>query len=271
MNSLSRVFAVVKAFIQEFSLITYFLGTIFFIGFSAFSTIVNPDKDAGNGQIFNSYLSFGAHEVIALMVAAAILATTVISLEFVSKELKTEDKGIRFLSLPVSQGERFGAILSIIWLVIPLAVIIPIFVLAATFSLLAPAGILLPDPVYLLPAISISWIAHIGLSLLWLAPAFGYAKRAWFIFMVVLFGIGSYVIYTRNNIQSHITFLHDFSLLQDTSVVGLSHLNVLTDQTPTKDVYFGIGDPFDTSPWTLILIAAFLLGAAYFALQHQKS
>lgn len=271
MNSLHRVFAIVKAFLQEFSLITYFLGPIFFIGFSAFTSIINQDQQNNRGKLFNEYLHFSAHEFIPLMVFGAVLALTIISLEFVSNELKTENRGIRLLSLPVSQGERFGAILTIVWLVVPLIVIIPIFVIASTLSLLAPTSLLLPDPLYLLPAIGISWLLHLGLSLLWLSPAFGYAKRAWIIFMVVLFGLGTYVIATRNNTKSSISFQHDLSILQDESVVGLSKLNVLTDQTPSNEIYYGITDPFDTAPWTIFLIAALLLGSAYFALYHQKS
>lgn len=271
MNSIHRIFAVVRAFVQEFSLITYFLGPIFFVGFSSFITIISQDQSNNDGQILSEYLHFGAHQFIPLMVVATVLAATIISLEFVSNELKTEQRGIRLLSLPVSQGERFGALLIIVWLVVPLIVIIPIFVLASMVVLLAPVGALLPDPSYLLSAIWIGWLAYIGLSLFWLTPALGFAKRAWIIFMIVLFGVGTYIAATRSNTEHSITFQHDLSALQDESVVGLSELSVLTDQTPRNELHYSIKDPFDLAPWSLIFIAALLLGSSFFALNHQKS
>jgi len=268
MNSLRRIFFTARALLAELSPVTYLIGPVFFLGLLSFRYFTLRDsKD--HGIISADYIFLDLAEINGLLIGAALLACTIIGIKFYTTELTEENRGSRLFSLPLSPAERFMTLLLVNWVIIPIIVLIPVMLIGQIICFLQPATLVLPAPSHLFSVMKYGAVAHILVSLLWLLPAISFPKRVWFIFIAIMIGLGSYLLFTREGVINSLDLTHELSVFNETNVVGLSNQRPLSFDAPPTEINYAIGDPVSLMSWLFTIVAVFFLAAAWVALTRK--
>ncbi len=272
MNSMKRIFTTTRAMVAELPLGHYLLSSIVMIILLIIHS--SETNTAGINQpgfiTRNSVIipQFGAYIFITI---SALLAATILGVDFVSREFKHENRASRLLSLPLSPGERAMTLGTMSWVVFPLLCTIPPFLILAFISLFGGTTIMTPQPQYFLLAIPLAWGAIILTSSLWLFPALAIPKRGAVAFIMILCMIGVYVALSREGISDTTFIDYTNSPFQETDVVGMQHQNVLSNaDIPTKYGY-QLPDRFGFSGMLGVLSVLTLYVAAVIALTRKTA
>lgn len=272
MNSLQRILLASRAAIREMAVWHYALSSGIVCVILFFVSIVNQDKDAAGGVLFNQYAILDANVLIGIIVFAGWLSATIICGSAFFKDFKEEDRGVRYFSLPVTNKERFASLLLVNWGFVSLISFGPPIIIAGCGWLLAPDYMLLPPPQYLLAAMLLGPLAHLLSSCYWMFSAIAYPKLG----AVFIFGfVGLLVLYllqTRGWYPEQIVIEHTTSAFNTMDVVGMMDYNFLREEaTPEIIKYNAL--PGWNRPALLLsgLCFAFMLASAAMALKRKTA
>lgn len=271
MNSLNRIYKTVRSFVAEFPVGHYLLGPIICLVFLLITIYANDSSDVNyDGNLGRDYFFVSLVGTMAMIITAGVIGSSILGIDWMSRQLKEENRGIRFLSLPLSQAERTAATLFMQWIFFPLITIIPAYLLVVVVYLFLGDIIHMPPPRYLLAAIPVGGVITALLSLMYLFPAIAIPRRAGVVVIGLFILFGVYMAYTRADDMGSIVLEHDAVAFLQQDVVGLSDLDPLLNREPATEFRFNVNAGFGYSGW-LGVIGGLLMLAAIIVGLHRKT
>lgn len=272
MNSLKRILAAVRAFIAELPTGHYLLGAIIAL---IFLFILNGnggiDSSDYDGRLGKGYLMISRPIFLVIVGAAGFIGSAILSIDWMSRELKEENRALRLLSLPLSRTERTVAVLFMNWVYLPAITILPAFFTAMLSFWLGGETTLSPDLIYLWDIIPITWFAVILLSAFWLFPAIALPKRVVIATVAIVILLTTYLTLTRGEPQGAVSLMHETASFNTTDVVGLSKYNVLTRAKTTTWFNFGTPNRLGITGLAAILSVMLLYASAIIGLNRKTA
>jgi len=201
----------------------------------------------------------------ALVTGIGWLSATIISGTIVNKHFKEENRAIRYLSLPLSNGERYATLLLINGIFVSIISFLPLVLVVILTYFLRPDSLLMPWPGY---------YAHMFLlgpttMAFWLFPTIAYANKAWYAIIGVMVAFGIYITNTRANYSDLIDLDYTPTAFEATDVVGLSKYQFLEKQV--TEVAFRVPDPESLQLVFAAIVATLMLFSAYLALTRKTA
>ncbi|MFK8164809.1 MAG: hypothetical protein AB8H12_20355 [Lewinella sp.] len=271
MNSFQRVLLASRAAIREMPAGHYLLSSgillvvLFFIGW------VNKDNDAASGVLYNQYIVLDANMLMGIIISSGWLAATIICGAAFFKDFKEEPRGVRYFSLPLTNGERFASLMLINWGFVSFISFVPPLFLSVLSVYIAPDFILFPAPQYLLPVLLIGPLVHIISSAYWMFSSIAYPKlSAGFIFGFIGLAV-LYISQTRNQYSDRVDIEHTTTAFNTTDVVGMMDHGFLSEESAPSLIKYYL-EQWDT-PLTILtgVCLLFMLVATAMALQRKTA
>lgn len=233
MNAITRIFAVLKVLIAEVSTVKYLISSGLFLSFLVFAYFVD---ESNTGSVLQSNLLIVDEEAIGgCLNVAAFIAALIITLSSLSKWFKEENQATTFLTLPVTNWERFVALLFFSLVFVPLVVILPILLWILCGYALAPDFVVLPPIQIISSHVSSSIISHWGVFCLYLAPMIAFPRKIGWGVAIFFLLIPGYLIYTRAYLQPPSETIElTQNVFSQTDVVGMASSNTLRNEKPDQ-------------------------------------
>ncbi|NJC24609.1 hypothetical protein [Neolewinella antarctica] len=191
MNPFARILAIVRIFIAELGVVAYLASTGIFVGTLTLIYFLFGLADATAGPPGSVNFPDDAFE--GLFMFAGLLSAIIFTTSYLRRWFKEEDRGISFLSLPASWGERFGAVLVFGWLFVPLLCFAPLILLSFFAKAIVPISIALPSIAILPEIVWQTWLIHVGFSTVYLMPVIISPKRVGVGVVLLIIGFSVYV------------------------------------------------------------------------------
>jgi len=269
MTSIKRVYRACRAIIAELALNTYFIST----GILLVSTIMilysSSDGNRYDGVLGKIYFELDPELMASLVTGIGWLSATIISGTIVNKHFKEENRAIRYLSLPLSNGERFATLLLINWLFVSIVSFLPLVLLVFLTYFLRPDALLMPWPGYYVHWLLAGPLIHLITMAFWLFPTIAYVKKAWYAILGIIAVFSLYINSTRGKYSDFVDLEYTPTSFEATDVVGLSKYEFLERQI--TEVSFEVPDPQSLQLVFVAIVVVLMLVAAYIALTRKTA
>lgn len=262
MQSLTRIRLTLRAAIAELPRINYFITTL--IAFLGIGVLIYIHYNAGwPTQLIN--ISPG---MIAVMLSTIGFFTAfALSASYYTKRLKEVNRAEAFLSVPVSNGERYATGLIYAWVFVPLITYGPLFVLTAMATQFTYGDYLLPALRHLPTVFGEALLIYVMVSTFWIFPAIAFPRRLVIVGIALIgVGVGASLLIAQFLPDPSFTHAVDSSVFSDPSVVGVSEIARYSDEAPTSEIDFSaFRADYGPKLWSLSLVLAIplFLFAAY--------
>lgn len=272
MNSTSRILTSAKAMVAELPLGHYLLSSIVCI----IMLIIHSSEMDSSGlnlptELNGRFMTLPRIGAYTFILVTSIFSATILGVDFITRELKDENRAARLLALPLSATERATSLGIISWIVFPILCIIPPFLILSLLSLFGGSFFLAPSPEFYLLAIPTAWAGIILLSSLWLFPSVILPRRGAILFILILCAIGLYVIISRNELSDMAFIDYTDSPFTENDVVGMDKYRVLQSDAPPERYAYVLTDHFGMSGILAMASIIALYASALFALTRKTA
>jgi hypothetical protein len=248
MSSIKRIYLACRAAIAEAGPLTYFLGIGIVALMLTFLTVVNQDNDGITSLLKSEFAFWDPVTIISILVLSGCIAGLIVCDGFYNRWLREENQAVRTLSLPLSHGERFAAMLILHLVFVPLVCLVLPMVLVFLLSPLAPSSLMLPSTVYLWKAIGLGFLAHTAICTLWFQPFFAFGKKGAYVLFAMIGLLVFYIYQTHGEISETIDLPYVASAAQEADVAGLIRYQpqmtstqgevIKVDYSPSETIYY---------------------------------
>ena len=271
MSSIKRIYLACRAAVAELGLSNYFISSGILIGMTVLGVFVNQDSDSGMvSALRKEYVFWDPETIITQIAIAGWVSGLIVSGTLYNRWYKEENQAVRTLSLPLSHGERFAAMLSLYLIYVPLVCLITPLLLAIAVYPFISSTIMLPAPIYLWEALAIGWLAHAATCIFWLFPSIAYGKRVAFALIGMIAIAILYSNLTHTNISTVASVPHIATAMMGQDVVGLSNQSCQLGDSPRAVVKVSFETKGNLYVIVQLILASLMLAAAGIALTRKN-
>jgi hypothetical protein len=265
MNALTRIHLAFRETVAETKVASYFVTP----GLGLALLLILTYAHFSGGQV--DYWEVPPDGLAALLIVLGFFPAFAISVSFFTARLKDRGRAEHFLSLPLSNGERFGVSMLYHAVFVPLITFGPLFLLGFLLQTIGPSWFMWPDLRYWGMPIVLSLAVYYACLIFWLFPSVA-APRYTVVILIGLVALGAFATYVVYDSLSagNPEFALDTAVFSDRAVVGMHTIAQYSEEAPVESIHShtasdGIG------PWAYVLAAPFLLAAAYRALTLKQA
>lgn len=255
--------------IAELALNTYFISAGILLSVIATMYYSSGNNDRYAGVLGGRYFDLDPEVIVSIVTGIGWLAATIISGTIINKHFKEENRAIRYLSIPLSHGERFTSLLAINWLFVSIVSFLPLVLLVFLIYFIRPDALLMPWPGDYLHWFLLGPLIHLVTLAFWLFPTIAYAKKAGYAVVGIVVAFVLYMSNTRGDYSDVVDVPYSATVFESTDVVGLSKYKLLEKQV--TEVAFEVPDPQYLQIFFVSIVAILMLFSAYIALTRKTA
>jgi len=268
MESIKRIYLACRAQIAELTPSAYLISPASFTAVLLFGYYVNGNNGRFDGVLGGRYMYLEPEALLSILIFVVWISSTIISGMILKDYWKEENKAVRYLSLPMSNTERFTSLMLINGIYASLAALIPVLLLVTAVYLFRPESLVMAPPTTVFPDIIAGPLLHIFLMGLWLFPSIALRKKVGYIIFALIAGGIFYMSRTRGIVSDRLDLEQSTALLDEPGVVGVYAIAARDD---VNMVSYDIPTPDGVMTVVFLVVAILFFVAAYIALTRKTA
>ena len=222
MSALKRIVGLVRLILAELPLTYLLISLVGFVAFTAFGYTMGTAGESDDGQLLQRINRIPEEALEVCLFLACLCGLLTISITQTSRWFKEEAQSTAFLSLPLSNWEKFAALLAFNLVIVPIIVIVPVLLATMVLYAAAPDYLILPDFGNIIVHLPEVFLIQLLSTALWLFLAIASPRRLGWVIAVGVVLFIAYIPFTRFHASNQeIELTIDDSAFRDPSVVGL--------------------------------------------------